>query len=223
LRTRRFLSALAFFSTSLLALAVAAHADSAAERLRLVELEAELAKTPELYLVLDPAAKRLDVRSRGIGLVEVPLIEVSVLVFQPLFGGGGVPTLEAPAVWAVSEGPGDTDRETIAPTTLRPYSQEDEMEEPTPAGAAPAEEEPVEPSTYRVALDGGWQLLLVDRAPSLGWFRRFFAAVGDGWLRLRGQEPQHPPLVALVVAPEDARRLHHLFRSGRKILVVPPA
>lgn len=202
---------------------MAALADSAAERLRLAELEAELAKTPELYLVLDPAAKRLELRSRGIGLVEVPLIEVSVLVFRPLFGGGAVPTLAAPAVWEVSEGPGDTDRETIAPTTLRPYSQEDEMEEPAPAGSAPADDEPVEPSSYRVALDGPWQLLLVERAPSLGWFRRFFAAVGDGWLRLRGQEPRHPPLVALVVAPEDARRLHHLFRSGRKILVAPPA
>ena len=98
------------------------------------------------------------------------------------------------------EGPGDTDRETIAPTTLRPYSEADEEEEPpataTPgAPAKPGGEVAGKPTTYRVRLDVGWQ-------------------------RLRGEEPSHPPLIALVVAPDDARRLHHIFRTGTRILVL---
>ena len=190
--------------------------------LRVVELETALAKKPDLYLVLDPAASRLEVRARGIALITVDIQELSVLAFRPLLGGAKPPALEAPAVWTVREGPGDTDPETIAPTTLRPYSQEEELEEPEPADdpSVVADEEPT-PSSYRVGLDNGWQLYLVDERPRLGWIRRFFASVRDGWLRLRGEEPAHPPLVALVVAPEDARRLHRVFRTDRKILVSP--
>jgi hypothetical protein len=70
-----------------------------------------------------------------------------------------------------------------------------------------------------VQLDVGWQLYLVNEPPRLGWFRRFGAAIRDGWQRLRGEEPLHPPLVTLVVAPDDAQRLHHLFRTGMPILV----
>jgi len=189
-----------------------------------VELETELAKKPDLYLVLDPAASSLEVRARGLALATIPVEEISVLAFRPLFGGKSPGSLEAPAIWTVRQGPGDTDRETIAPTTLREYSQEDEMEEG--AGSAAPEpgadgEEETTPSRYRVGLDNGWQLYLVDERPRLGWIRRFFASIRDGWQRLRGEEPEHPPLVALVVAAEDARRLHRVFRTERKILVKP--
>ena len=77
------------------------------------------------------------------------------------------------------------------------------------------------PTTYRVRLDVGWQLLVTSEAPRLGFGRRLVAAVRDGWQRMRGEEPAHPPLVALVVAPEDARRLHHIFRTGTRMLVLP--
>jgi hypothetical protein len=222
----------ASFCSSLLAIAAlwaapAAAAASAPElRLRQADLETELAKKPDLYLVLDTTAKRLDVRARRLTLSGVELAEVAVLTFRPMFGGGApAPALEAPSIWRVTEGPGDADRETIAPTSLRPYSEEEEEAEPPAAAPAPAATpaaapgEERKPATYRVALDNGWQLLLTPESPRLGWFRRFGAAVRDGWQRLRGREPAHPPLVALVVAPEDARRLHHLFRTGTPILV----
>jgi hypothetical protein len=221
LRTRRFPSALAFFFSSLL-LAGAAQAQNEA-RLRLLELESELARKPDLYLVLDVPARRLAVKVRGLELAAVELRDVALLSFRPLLGGGAEPPVIAPAVWTVREGPGDTDRETIAPTTLRPYSESEEQEE-TPAGggaASPAADKPETPASYRVALDNGWQLFLVDEPPQLGWARRFLAAVRDGWQRLRGVEPAHPPLVALVIDSEEARRLHHLFRSGLPILVAP--
>jgi hypothetical protein len=223
LSTRRFRSALAFSCSSLLVAAGAAATASADEvNLMFAELEAGLAKKPDVYLVLDAAAGRLEVKSRGLELSVVKLAEATRLEFRPMFGDATAPPLRAPALWTVEQGPGDTDRETIAPTTLRPYSEEEEKAEPTPAGA-PAKKpgEGDKPSSYRVSLDNGWQLLLVNESPRLGWFQRLRAAVRDGWMRLRGEEPGHPPLVALVVAPEDARRLHHLFRSGRAILVAP--
>jgi len=197
-------------------------ADEDLRRLHAVELETALAKEASVYLVLDPGIRQLAVRVRATEVATVELSEVSRLVFEPLFGSVDPPRLEAPAVWTVLEGPGDTDRETIAPTTLRPYSDEEEEEE-TPATGSPAKPKPgdeAKPSSYRVRLDVGWQLLITDEAPRLGWARRLAASIRDGWLRLRGDEPRHPPLVALVMSSDDARRLHHLFRSGLKILVL---
>jgi hypothetical protein len=175
--------------------------------------------------VLDPEARRLTVKVRATELETVRLLEIHRLVFAPIFGSATPPELPAPAVWTVVEGPGDTDRETIAPTTLRPYSEADEEEEPaasTPTGAPaqPGDEAEGKPTTYRVRLDIGWQLLVTSEPPQLGFAHRFAAAVRDGWQRLRGAEPAHPPLVALVVAPDDAQRLHHIFRTGTKILVL---
>ena len=202
-----------------------ASASEVALHLRAVELEAELAKKPSLYLVLDPVNQKIEVRVRGTALTEIRLIETSRLVFSGLFGSGQAPELHAPAIWTVVQGPGDTDRETIAPTTLRPYSEEDAAEPVTPAVAAAAAAKKKldsdKPSSYRVGVDVGWQLYLVNEPPRLDRLHRFAAAVRDGWLRMHGEEPSHPPLLALVVASEDAQRLHHLFRSGMPILVLP--
>ncbi len=193
-----------------------------ATRLRLAELESELAKKPDLYLVLDPSAGNLDVRARGLTLTTVAFSELSLLTFRPLLGEGEAPpALEAPAVWTVTEGPGDADRETIAPTTLRPYSEEEEMTEPAAGTPAKKPDAGEKPTSYRVRLDNGWQLFVVDETPRLGWLRRFAASVRSGWQRLQGRQPGHPPLVTVVVAPDDARRLYHLFRTGTPILVRP--
>jgi len=202
----------------------AAAADQDLRRIGVAELELSLAKRPDLYLALDPAAKTIEVRARGMVLGSFKLQSVSRLVFRPLFGQAEAPTLRGPAIWTVVEGPGDTDRETIAPTTLRPYSEEAEEEEPVLPDKNKKKDDdgPAEiPSSYRVQLDTGWQLMLVNQEPRLGWARRFVAAVQDGWARVRGQEPSHPPLVTLVVSKQDARQLHHLFRSGMSILVEP--
>jgi hypothetical protein len=223
----------------LLALAIAAGApaatpagtpDSAAlVRLRAVEFETALAREPKIYLVLDPSARHLDIKSRAMILERVEIEALGLLEFEPLFSKAESPELSAPTVWKVTQGPGDTDRETIAPVELRPYSEEEEKVEPAPAApaggaAAPAPKKPDEttiPSSYRATLDNGWQLYVTGEAPQSTFFRRFVASVRDGWKRLRGEEPEHPPLITLVVAPAAAQRLHHLFRSGTEILVLP--
>lgn len=200
-----------------------ARADEELRRLTALELEAELAARPSVYFVLDPGARKLTVRARATELATVPLVEVSKLAFTPIFGQAAAPPLVAPAIWTIVEGPGDTDRETIAPTTLRPYSEDEEEDAPassSPATTKPGDAAETKPSSYRVRLDVGWQLLVTDEPPRLGRLRRLIAAVRDGWLRMRGEEPAHPPLVALVVAPDDAQRLHHIFRTGTRILVL---
>lgn len=237
----RYRSARAFFSTSLaLATALAVTALAADRepasrldelppmaRLRVVEFETALAKGRGIYLVLDPAGRRLTIKSRALELASIELEEVALLDFRPWLSRGRAPELIVPTVWKITEGPGDADRETIAPPVLRPYSSEEEEEpEPAPAtgAAAPAKKKPEEserPATYRVAIDNGWQLFITPERPRAGLVRRLGAAVKDGWLRLRGKEPSHPPLIALVMAPESGRRLHHLFRSGTEILVLP--
>jgi hypothetical protein len=202
---------------------------TALARLRTIEFETALAREPRIYLVLDPGSKRLDIKSRAMVLDRVELAAILLLEFQPLFSDERSPGLSAPTLWKVTQGPGDTDRETIAPVELRPYSEEEEKEEPAPvapagAPAAPAQKKPDEttiPTSYRATLDNGWQIYVTAEAPQSSFFRRFAASVRDGWQRLRGAEPQHPPLVTLVVAPAAAQRLHHLFRSGTEILVLP--
>lgn len=223
----------AFFSTSLaLLLALAGRAPAGAvdlpplAALRIAEYETALAKGKGIYLILDPSKKTLTVKSRGLALTELAFDEISLLEFRPFWSGGPKLALAAPTVWKITEGPGDADRETIAPPSLRPYS-EDEEEAPAAATAtatAPAKKKPDEferPSTYRVGLDNGWQLYVTPETPRAGFFRRLAASVADGWLRLKGKEPKHPPLVALVMPAETAQSLHHLFRTGNEILVLP--
>lgn len=223
--TRRCQWALAFSSISLAAPAVAQAPASdtthTPHELKLIELEGSLAKDPKVYLAFDPAKRRLDVRLRGIVLERVALLQVELLVFAPIFGTAETPPLLAPAIWRIEQGPGDTDREVIAPPALRPFptNEEEEAAEAAQSASKPQEKPSEKPSSYRVRLDNGWQLYVLNQPPEGGFLRRYRQAVADGWLRLRGLEPAHPPLLALVLTVEDARRLHHLFRAGMPILV----
>jgi len=192
-----------------------------------VELEAQLAKTPAVYLVVDTVRRVIDIRARALNLDRLALKGIEVVVYQPFFSSRQVPMPELPAIWTIENGPGDTDRETIAPKELRPYSSGDEEEEapatpvPTPVGPTPTPTPvPEPPVRYRAHLDNGWDLWVVDALPARDWPSRFAEAVRDGWRRLHGEEVRFRPALALAMEGEDARRLHHLMRTGTKILVV---
>ena len=222
--TRRFLWALAFFSTSAAGAGEGRPARTP-EELRLVELEGRLARSPIVYLVLDPEAKVLDIRVRGIIIERVELQGLELLAYRPLFGDAETPPLAIPAVWTITQGPGDTDREVIAPVRLRPYPKDGAEEEeappaPTPIPSGEEGDPEGEPrATYRVQLDNEWQLYVVNAPPKLGFWHRYREAVRDGWQRLRGRQPAHPPLIALVLPEQSALRLHHLFRAKMPLLV----
>jgi hypothetical protein len=203
--------------------ASAAHAAASPEalRARTLEIEAGLAKTPAIYLYLDPARKLLEVRSRGMALDRVELQEVTTLHHNPLFGGGDPQPLEIPGVWTVDQGPGDLSREVIAPEALKPYVPEDEREEETAATSTTQGSKPIPdaPSQYFVPLTNGWALAVLDRSPRTSFYHRFAQAVKNGWNDLFGEDAPHPPLVALSMSAADAQRMHHVFRSQLPVLV----
>lgn len=218
--------ALACISISLAALgARAGDAPPDAARVAALELEAGLAKRPFVYLVLDPQRRVLEIKARGAVLDTVQLTGIEVISQQPLLTRKTPGRPPIPAVWTLKSGPGDTDREVIAPTELRPAPKDDEEEvEPTPAatptGSMPTPTQvPVPPPSYRSRLANGWDLWITDRLPPQSAFGTFMAAVRDGWRRLRGQGEDHPPAVTLAMADQDARRIHHLMRTGTTILV----
>lgn len=215
---RRSISTSALLLFAVLAASPARAAAPDALRARTLEIEATLAKTPAIYLYLDPGRKLLEVRSRGLALDRVELQAVTILQHHPLFGGSPAPGPEVPGVWTVDQGPGDESREIIAPDALKPYVPEDEREETNtdPQAAKPI---PDPPSQYLVPLTNGWALAVLDRTPRADFFHRYAQSIKDGWLRLRGAAPPRPPLVALSMSAEDARRMHHVFRSQLPVVV----
>ncbi len=214
---------------SAVAVAAAAFAGGEPRRASAVELEAELAEKPDIYLVLDPARGALEVRARGVVLDSLGVRDLALLGWGPLLGAAEVPRLELPAVLEVEKGAVDMTRKMVAPPALRPYTEDEE--EPPSAGAAAGEararrpqdaketrEEVPTPAAYQVALRNGWLLQVGEEIPS----RRFGYRVREGvsalWARLRGKDDAKPPVVALAMAADDARKLLHLLDEGRAIL-----
>lgn len=192
-----------------------------------LELEAGLARTPNLYLKLDFDRRVLEIKARGFVLDSLQIKALGAAARQPFFIKPRPFRLTVPTVLEVETGPGDTDREVIAPESLRPARREDEEQEPTPTptSSAPrptATKPPETPSRYRVELRGGMLLWVTDRLPARFLSERFMAALKEGWRFLfhRQNPDNEPPGLVFVVETPDARRLHHLFRSGMRILVV---
>ncbi len=207
--------------------ALAADAPARVAQVAAVELEVLLAQRPEVYLVLNPTSRTLEVKVRGIALDRVPLAGIEMIVHAPLLGGTAPSPLPVPAIWRVVNGPGDTDREYIAPTELRPYNPDgyDDPQPGTPpprpgAPAPTATPLPEPPASYRAQLDNGFDLWVTTALPPQGFLARASAAVRDGWQRLRGRGSHLPPAITLAMAREDAVRLHHLMRSNMAILVL---
>jgi hypothetical protein len=226
-------SARASISISLLAAAAALAGETPPDpgRVATLRLEAGIAQTPAVYLVLDPPRQVLEIKSRGTVLDSIALVGIEVVTQQPLLAERRTRPVTVPAVWRIVGEPSDDHRELIAPVELRPMPKEEDEESddgeaatPAPAGPTPTPTPVPEPeATYRAHLDGGWDLLICEQLPPRGLFDRFAAAVRDGWQRLRDEGRDEPPAIALAMAAEDARRLHHVLRSGTSILVAAGA
>lgn len=189
------------------------------------EVELVAARRESIYLVISPAQRALDVRARGVTLDRIPLAGIELISQQRLVGRSLPAAPSVPARWVIKQGPGDLDREVIAPEVLRPMPAEDEEEASEPASQSPPGPTPsptptVEPPvSYRVQLDNGWDLWITDRLPRQGFFSIVGAALRDGWRRWRGRGVDVAPAVTLLMTGDDARRLHHLFRTGSTIIV----
>lgn len=222
-------SALAYISISLAAVcARAGDVPPEPTRVAALAMEAGLAKRPFVYLLLDPQRRVLEVKSRGTVLDTVPLTGIEVVSQQSVMRRDILSHPPFPAVWTVEQGAGDSDREVIAPTELKPAPKMGEEEEDqaatTPSGA-PQAPTPTPtpalgpPASYRSRLDNGWDLWVTDTLPPQSRLRTFLAAVQDGWERLHGLGEDHIPAITLAMTDEDARRIHHLLRTGMPILV----
>ena len=197
-------------------------------RVAALEMEAGLARKPSVYLLLDPQRRMLEIKSRGTALDSVALTGIEVVSQQPVMRGGALSHPPFPAVWTIEQGDGDSDREIVSPTELKPAPKMGEEEEEAPsagvsgAPSAPtptATPVPLPPVSYRSRLDNGWDLWITDALPPQSRVQTFLAAVKDGWRRLRGLGEDHVPAITLAMADEDARRIHHLLRTGMPILV----
>lgn len=220
------LSALAFISISLAAAAVRA-GDIAPDPARVAALtmEASLARKPDVYLLLDPERRVLEIKARGAVLDTVPLTGIEVISQQPIVGRRLPSHPPIPAIWTVAQGAHDSDRDVIAPAELVPEPKNDDDDNAedgptTSAGPAPTPTPaPVAPTSYRSRLDNGWDLWVTDKLPPQTRWETFLAAVRDGWQRLQGRAQNHIPAITLAMTDADAQRVHHLLHSGMPILV----
>lgn len=213
-----------FFSSLCLVLAVAAPAEdttkgalTVAEVLTL-ELEAKLASKPDLYVVVNLREQTFKVKSRGVELSSVKLGSAAFLNHEHS-GSQAVTPIAVPSVITIAGRAPAGERRVILPRELRPYSEEEESPSALP-NPKPGERLHKAPSEYRVRIENGWWLAIaqVSPVPPPG-FEAFKARVRQGWDNLLGGRSEEPPLFFLELPVEDARRIHHLFRPGRAILV----
>ncbi|HRC84234.1 MAG TPA: hypothetical protein PK413_01345 [Thermoanaerobaculia bacterium] len=228
--TKRYRWARRFISSSLLALACLAPAALAARKkpepapppTSLEEAELAQAKDPGVYLLLRPSPGALEVRSKGLTLETIPLQQVAFLRYHRLVGSEKGHSAELPLAFVVAEDADGSHRKVIAPEELRPYPGDDQQEEVgTTIKVPPNQGEPLPepPPNYRIALQGGWKLEVTQTPPRTNWSSRLRFALNDGWARLKGEQPDESDLVVLAAEPENAKRIHHLFRAGMQILI----
>jgi hypothetical protein len=188
---------------------------------RALELEVELAGTPDLYLELTLTPPRLEVSARGMVLDSVDLDAVRLAA--PL-----ATTLELPAVWEVAAPSSEPTRTEATPRTLREWPGgegpvEGTVESPESGDGEADEasdEPPTPPDAYPVELTNGWRLW-IGQPPGRSGVGVWLGAVARGWDVLWRRPRDDRPEAILDLAPDHARRLHHLFRPNLKILVRP--
>jgi len=215
--TRRFPLALACFFTSVLWVS-GADGEVSAARARAAELEAGLAAKREVYLVLGVDSRTVEIRVRGVTLQVVPLTAIDAYEQKRLTRAHEVDRLEIPRAFVTSATISLVDRRVVAPETLQPWSDE--------AGSSSTtnkdDTRPVAPPEYDVPLDGGWVLEVRQEPVDFSASGRFLSALGEGWSRLsRRQADDARPSIRVVVDESGARQLHHLFKKGTAILLVP--
>lgn len=218
------LSALACISISLAAATVRAGAMAPEPaRVAALQMEASLASKPDVYLLLDPERRVLEIKARGTVLDSVRLAGIEVISQQPILGRRLPSHPPIPAIWTVEDSSFDASRTVEAPTDLKPAPKKDkdydEDAAPDPGPTATPTPTPEAPTSYRSRLDNGWDLWVTDQLPPQTRWQTLLAAVRDGWRRLHGRAQNHIPAITLAMTTADAQRIHHLLRTGMPILV----
>jgi hypothetical protein len=185
-----------------------AEADAAAEL--------ALARRPELYVVVDPARETVEIKIRGQAFVTLALDGWGLFAYRGP-SESAPPEANLPASFVVTGDPDSTARRVETVDELRPFGEETVENAGTAADATPRD--PQRPASYELPLESGWTLRVAPRLPPVRGFAAWTARVADGWAVRRGRPPARPPLLALALEADAARRLHHVLRPGTAILV----
>ena len=192
------------------------------------ELELSLARKPDLYILIDPVARTLEVKARGLSLDTIGLADIALLSEQPLFGRSKNSSIRLPVVWTIAHGVPGHGRQMIAPSKLRAYSEtRGEAATPESLAAASAEAKKHEresgelPTRFHAEFENGWYLQVQQSIAASSFWHRLQATVSDGWHRLFRPPQGRPPALALAISADDARSIQHLIRPGMKILIGP--
>jgi len=186
-----------------------------------LKAELALARTPQVYLVLDLARREISVRSRG---REFGALHVEDVAFErwhpPLGGRGAAPPPALPlAVKVVGD---DPPRSLEAPelASLRPAGSTASESPPAAATPPPPNGAPLlSELPYWMPLDNGWRLYVDARPPLRGPGGRWIDTVAYLFTRLSGRSARQPDRLVVVVSPADADWLRHLLRPGRPLLI----
>jgi hypothetical protein len=206
----------AFTCTSLLLAAAAGASDAGPASARgASKAELELARTPELYLVVDAAGRWIEIKVRGLVLERVEPRELRVFVRRPLLGRAAARGATWPPLLTVRAAPAGLSRPVLTPEELRPYRED----EPARPAVTPELDRPPPPAACEAPLAEGGLLRIGTKVDRVGAVRAFLLAVWAGARRLFGRPGLPSPVLAVAVDPDDGRRLCRLLQPGTRILV----
>lgn len=172
--------------------------------------ELELARGSAVYLVVDVEQARLEVRSRGVVLDQVPIRRLGLRSRQPLLATRHDAATDLPAVVKIARSAPQRREIVIAGNSQDGTGGASE--------GPPALATPTVDGHYACLLDNGWLLQLRDRGEGSGFWRRLRKSLSDPFARVPGPRTDRPALV-IELASGDAKRLRHLFRRDRTLLI----
>lgn len=209
-----------------------------------LQYEFEAAKGQKFYLVLDPAARALELRLIGVTVKRFPLERALIGVSR--LQGGGTPQWPALAFTLASE-VDEPDRPVITPPTA---GQEQASVQPA-SGAAPAAESDGDgsaparplsladslssfreqtyagiPPVYRLHFEPDLDVVIRGEPPAQDFksrMRRHWFHFQEGWSGFRHWLSGQPisTRVTLFMTPDDARRLYLALDPSIPLLVEP--
>ena len=215
-----------------------------------LQLEYEAAKNQKFYLVLDPAARVLELRVIGVTLKRFPL-EHAVIGVSRLRGGG---TPQWPALgFTLASEVDEPDRPVITPPSAGQEQASVQAASGTASGAAPAPDgdasgdgsaaaKPASladslssfraqtyagiPPVYRLHFEPDLDVVIRGEPPAQDFrsrMRRLWFQFEEGWTGFRHWMSGQPisTRVTLFMTPDDARRLYLALDPSIPLLVEP--
>jgi hypothetical protein len=238
-------AALAVAALAALALPALGGGDGAgngAARAAFLQREFEAAKGQKFYLVLDPAARALELRVIGVTVKRFPL-ERAMIGVSRLHGGG---TAQWPALaFTLASEVDEPDRPVITPPTAgqeQASVQAASGAPPTPDGDGSAAAKPVSladslssfreqtyagiPPVYRLHFEPALDVVIRGEPPAQDFksrVRRQWFHFQEGWTGFRHWLSGQPisTRVTLFMTPDDARRLYLALDPSIPLLVEP--